>query len=74
MQAQYGLIHTSLMPYLGIEYAKQAYGVEIVRLGPDDFDTQAEADAIEQSIPKNPSRYSHKFVGYNTRSLGKKSC
>lgn len=40
---------------LGIEYAKQAYGVEIVRLGPDDFDTQAEADAIEQSIPKNPA-------------------
>ncbi len=40
---------------LGIEYAKQAYGVEIVRLGPDDFDMQAMADAIEQSIPKNPA-------------------
>ena len=40
---------------LGIEYAKQYYGVDIVRLGPDDFNMQAMSDAIEQSIPKNPA-------------------
>ncbi len=40
---------------LGIEYAKKFYGVEIVRLGPDDFNMQAMSDAIEQSIPKNPA-------------------
>lgn len=40
---------------IGIEYAKKMYNVDIVRLGPDDFNTQAEADAIEQSIPKNPA-------------------
>jgi len=40
---------------LGIEYAKQYYGVEIIRLGPDDFNMQAMSDAIEQSIPKNPA-------------------
>jgi len=40
---------------IGIEYAKKAYGVDIVRLGPDDFNMQAETDAIEQSIAKKPA-------------------
>ena len=40
--------------WLGIEYTKKKLNVEITVLGPNDYDTAAEAAAIEQTIPKKP--------------------
>ncbi|PKM96299.1 MAG: hypothetical protein CVU84_00865 [Firmicutes bacterium HGW-Firmicutes-1] len=46
-------------PYLidahkGFEYAAEMFDVEIVRMGPDGFDSKATSEAMEQAIAKKP--------------------
>ena len=40
--------------HLGFKYAAEQFGVEIIKAGPDGFDSAASALALEQVIPKKP--------------------
>jgi ribose transport system substrate-binding protein len=40
--------------FLGLKYAADKFGVDIVQSGPDGFDTQAATEAFEQAIAKKP--------------------
>jgi len=41
--------------HLGFKYAAQTFGVKIVKMGPDGWDTSAAAQAFEQAIAKKPA-------------------
>ncbi len=41
--------------HLALRYAAEYFGVNIVALGPDGWDTDAQAEAIEQAIAKEPA-------------------
>ncbi len=41
--------------YLGFKYAAEQFGVEVIKMGPDDWDLAAAAQSLEQAIAKNPS-------------------
>ena len=38
----------------GFEFATQQFGCKVVKVGPDDFDFTAQAEALEQAITKQP--------------------
>ena len=38
----------------GFEFATQQFGCKVVKVGPDDFDFTAQAEALEQAITKKP--------------------
>lgn len=40
--------------YNGVKWAANAFGCDIIKVGPDTIDAVAQAEAIEQSIAKNP--------------------
>lgn len=40
--------------HLGFKYAAEKFGCDIIRLGPDGFDSKAAAEAMEQAIAKKP--------------------
>lgn len=41
--------------HLALRYAAEYFNVEIIGAGPDGWDTQAQAESIEQAIAKNPA-------------------
>ncbi len=41
--------------HLGFKYAAEKFGVKIVKMGPDGFDSKAAAEALEQAIAKKPA-------------------
>lgn len=41
--------------HIGLRYAAEYFNVKITALGPDAWDTQAQAEALEQTLAKNPA-------------------
>ena len=41
--------------HIGLRYAAEYFNVKITALGPDGWDTQAQAEALEQTLAKNPA-------------------